>query len=381
MIRNKLFITTFTAIFFLVSCNAQPEQVTARVFGGAAQSIEGFQRADGPQTLIFPDDFGPHPEYLTEWWYYTGNLQTDSGRPFGYQLTFFRRALAPPDETTERVSDWASDQIYFAHFAISDIDADQHYSFERFTRGAAGLAGAQAEPYEVWLDEWRVEQIGEDHYSLFATQDGISIDLTFTDEKGPVLQGIEGYSQKGPEAGNASYYYSQTRLVSSGTIEIDGEVHEVAGLSWKDHEYSTSVLSDGLVGWDWFSIQLSDGSDLMVYQLRYADGRIGEFSSGTLIAPDGSTTPLSIDDFELEVNDTWLSPHSEAEYPSAWTLSIPSVNLTLNVTPRMADQEMLVSFIYWEGAISVNGNYNGLEVTGNGYVELTGYAGSLEGEF
>ena len=366
---------------FLVSCSSQPDQVSARVFGGAAQSIEGFQRADNSQVLAFPDDFGPHPEFLTEWWYYTGNLETDAGRPFGYQLTFFRRALTPPNEVSERLSPWASDQVYFAHFAISDIAANEHHSFEHFTRGAAGLAGAQSVPYAVWLENWHVEGTGIDQYRLFASQDGISVQLDLTDEKGPVLQGLDGYSQKGPEAGNASYYYSQTRLTSSGTIAIKGREFAVSGQSWKDHEYSTSVLSDGLVGWDWFSLQLDDGSEVMLYQLRYADGRVGEFSSGTLISPEGDTTPLSQNDFEIVVQATWRSPHSEAVYPAAWTLRIPQAKLNLNISPRMADQEMLVSFIYWEGAINVEGDSNGMAVDGTGYVELTGYANSLEGEF
>jgi predicted secreted hydrolase len=341
----------------------------------------GFQRAEGPREWDFPQDFGPHPDYQTEWWYYTGNLENQAGQRFGYQLTFFRRALLPNQDRVERQSAWAADQIYMAHFALSEVAAGEHYAFERFTRGAAGLAGAQANPYKVWLENWQVVQIDERQYRLTAYQDEIVLDLVLEDLKGPILHGDQGYSRKGLQSGNASYYYSQTRLLTSGRLMTDNGSYQVSGLSWKDHEYSTSALSTGQVGWDWFSIQLDDGNELMVYQFRREDGSVDPFSSGTWISPNGETNHLDREQFEILVLDSWRSPNSGADYPAEWRLNIPSLNLSLNIKPYMSDQEMDVSYVYWEGAVGVDGTANGVPVSGNGYVEMTGYAGSMEGKF
>jgi predicted secreted hydrolase len=344
-------------------------------------NIAGFSRASGPTTLEFPTDFGPHPDYQTEWWYYTGNLETADRRHFGYQLTFFRRALLTPGERQTRSSEWAVDQVYMAHFALTDTAVGQHHAFERFARGSAGIAGAQAEPYQVWLQDWRVEEIEDNQYRLTARQDGLTLELIMIDQKGPILNGVQGYSQKGPDPGNASYYYSQTRLQTEGNIRVDDKLFLVSGLSWKDHEYSTSALSDGQVGWDWYSIQLDDLSELMVYRLRRADGTIDPYSSGTMIAADGSVRHLSRHDFELEVLDNWISPHTGAAYPVQWLLRLPAEAIELEITARLADQEVNLSYAYWEGAVSIHGSKDGHSVRGAGYMELSGYAGSMSGEF
>jgi predicted secreted hydrolase len=252
---------------------------------------------------------GDHPTDQTEWWYYTGNLDTVDGRHFGYQFTIFRSALVPPEDRQQRPSSWGTDQIYMAHFAVTDVDTGRFFSFDRFSRGAAGLAGAQASPYQVWIEDWNVEELEPGVYNLRAVQDDVAIDLRLTDLKGPILQGDRGYSQKGPEPGNASYYYSLTRLASSGTVRVGETAYNVDGLSWMDHEFSTSALGPELVGWDWFSIQLDDGSELMVFQLRREDGTTDSFSSGTYVDPDGNTTRLDHQDFTVTVNDTWRSPH------------------------------------------------------------------------
>ncbi len=344
-------------------------------------STAGFQRATGPVDLKFPDEYGPHPDYQTEWWYYTGNLETPEGRHFGYQLTFFRRALLPAEQRSARSSTWAAEQVYMAHFALTDTASNKHHAYERLSRGAAGIAGAQAEPYKVWLKDWRVEQTGPSTYLLVAGQEDITISLAIKDLKGPVLHGVKGYSQKGPELGNASYYYSQTRLDTEGTITINGSSYPVRGLSWNDHEYSTSALSEGQVGWDWFSIQLSDYSEIMVFQLRREDGTIDQYSSGTLIEPDGSLIYLDRFEFEIEELDSWISAQTGATYPSGWILRIPEREIEIELTPRIQDQEMNLTFAYWEGAVSVNGHIGHTPITGNGYVELSGYAGSMAGEF
>ncbi len=369
------------AAFFALRSQAEPSIPQTRIMSGAAGSIEGYARVDGPQDLVFPQDAGPHNEYQTEWWYYTGNLETAEGRHFGYQLTFFRRALLPEDQQVARESDLATEQIYFAHFALTDVGGSQFHAFERFSRGAGGLAGAEAEPYQVWLENWQVTQGTDGVYSLHAAQDGKEIDLEFVDRKGPVLQGDEGYSQKGPEAGNASTYYSLTRLESSGSVVVDGRTYDVVGLSWMDHEFSTSALGPGQVGWDWFSIQMDDGSELMVFQLRREDGSVDPYSSGTYIAADGTTTHLKREDFTLTPQGTWHSPRSGGDYPGGWTVSIPTLNLTINVEPYLADQELNVSFSYWEGAMRITGEKEGHPVRGSGYLEMTGYAASMAGQF
>ncbi len=363
-----------------VATDTSEDEVNA-TFISSNDAPEGFRRADGEKLLRFPTDFGPHPDYQSEWWYYTGNLKTETGRHFGYQLTFFRRGLVPINQQQIRESNWASDQVYMAHFAISDPVAKDHHAFERFSRGAAGLAGAEAEPFQVWLENWEVQQLDSNRYRLAAKQDGIEIEIMLEDVKGPILHGDQGFSQKGPQAGNASYYFSQTRLVTVGSIRIDGKYHQIEGLSWMDHEFSTSALSAGQIGWDWFSIQLDDGSDLMVYQIRRADGTIDPYSSGTLIDPGGSTIFLNQGDFEIQTGKSWRSPKTGAEYPSEWTIQVPEIDLTLSLTPYMLDQEMDLSYSYWEGPVEVRGTYQGADVQGSGYVEMTGYAESMEGEF
>jgi predicted secreted hydrolase len=281
----------------------------------------------------------------------------------------------------ERNSIWAADQIYMAHFALSDITSREHYGFERFARGAAGLAGAQAEPYQVWLENWQVVQIADGQFQLMAQQDEIALDLNLKDLKGPILHGDRGYSQKGPEIGNASYYYSQTRLQTSGSVQTPNGRYEVNGWSWKDHEYSTDALAAGQVGWDWFSIQLDDNSELMVFQIRRGDGSIDPFSSGTWINPQGEKIHLNREQFKIQVKDYWRSPNSAAEYPAEWSLDIPSLELSLKINSQLADQEMDVSYTYWEGAVEVSGTAKELVIKGSGYVEMTGYAASIEGEF
>ena len=358
--------------------SASPAQINLTDLAGTA---DGFARAQPARSFDFPVDHGPHADYQTEWWYYTGNLKADDGRHFGYQLTFFRRGLTPPSERQERSSAWATDEVFMAHFALTDVASKQHRAFERFSRGAAGLAGAESLPYRVWLEDWRVEAVEPTAVRLYAAQDAVTIDLLLTDLKGPILQGDGGYSQKGMEPGNASYYYSQTRLGSSGTIEIGKETHQIEGTSWMDHEFSTSALAPDQVGWDWFALQLDDGSELMVVQIRKADGSIDPYASGTLVAPDSTTRRLSRADFEITVIDTWRSSNSGATYPARWTAQVPAVGLKLEIAPYLADQELNLSYSYWEGAVQVRGQLDGSAISGSGYVEMTGYAGSMQGQF
>jgi predicted secreted hydrolase len=358
-----------------------PPAAEARLVVDPAPVPSGFARADGPRQFSFPLDHGAHPDFQTEWWYYTGNLFTPQGRHFGYQLTFFRRAFLPPGEPL-RESGWAANQVYFAHFALTDTSAARFRFFERFERGAAGLAGAQGLPlFKVWLGDWQVAQVGAERYQLSAQEGDLRLNLELIDRKGPVLQGLDGYSQKGSQPGNASYYISQTRLDSRGVVEVGGQRFEVAGASWKDHEFSTSALAPGQVGWDWFALQMNDGSELMAYRIRSQDGSPDAYAHGMLVLPDGATRRLKAADFRLTPVGSWQSPQSGAVYPAEWRLEIPSENLTLRIKPRLPDQELRVLFTYWEGAVVVSGERNGKALEGVGYVEMTGYAQSMQGQF
>jgi predicted secreted hydrolase len=379
IILGLVIVGGLAGIGALISSQPEP-QLRSRLVSGNPNAMN-FARAGGVRPIEFPADHGPHPDYQTEWWYYTGNLETEAKEHLGYQLTFFRSSLVPPGERPPRNSNWGADQIYMAHFSLTDVSQKRYQAFERFSRGAASLAGAQVEPYQVWLEDWQVQEVAPNLYRLRASQGDMTIDLQLRDGKGPVLQGDRGYSQKGPDPNNASYYYSLTRLATDGTVQVGERQYTVKGLSWMDHEFSTSALAANQVGWDWFSLQLDDGSELMVFQLRQADGGIDPFSSGTFIGADNETIRLDRTDFSIEVHDTWRSPRSSANYPAAWTLIIPTIELEIDVRPHLSDQELDASFVYWEGAVRIEGQRAGRPVSGHGYVEMTGYAHSMQGRF
>jgi predicted secreted hydrolase len=338
--------------------------------------LAGFARATAPRPFSFPADLGPHPEFRTEWWYYTGNLETAAGRHFGFQLTFFRTALAPPaPRVAERASAWAASQLYLAHFAVTDTAGRRFHAWSRLGREALGLAGARPAPFRVWLEDWSAESAapGGLPVRLRAAEGDVAIDLVLASEKPVALQGDRGLSRKGPEPGNASYYYSRSRMSARGTVSAGGEPLPVTGLAWMDREWSTSALGADLVGWDWLALQLDDGRDVMVYRLRRRDGSADAHSAGALIAADGATRPLAAADVTLAVLDRWASPRSRVRYPSRWRLAIPGAALSLEITPRLADQELIVGTRYWEGAVRVEGTADGRPIGGRGYVELVGY--------
>jgi len=363
----------------LAACRPEPPAVSADVMAMmAGGDAEGFARVTAPEPIALPAALGPHPDYRTEWWYYTGNLRaTDpaaDGRRFGFQLTFFRNALTP--ELGERDSEWATNQAYLAHLAVTEVEAGAFHSAERLARGAAGLAGATADPFGVWVEAWSAEEAaGPDGSVRLRAADGpVALDLTLRPAKPLVAHGDAGYSVKGPEPGNASMYLSWTRLQATGTITTEFGAFAVSGTAWHDHEWSTSALTGDQVGWDWFSLQLDDGRDLMVFQLREQGGGIAPTSSGTLVAEDGTARYLTADDFVLQPQGTWNSPRTGADYPAAWRVTVPSAGLELDVVPVLADQELETAFRYWEGAVTVRGT-----ATGVGYLEMTGYAPTGEG--
>ena len=368
----------FLAGLALLACREQPSLPHASLsVAGALRTADdhGYAKALAPRELHFPTDHGPHPEFRTEWWYYTGNLATAEGRRFGFQLTFFRSALAPG--MPERASAWAARQAWLAHFTVSDVEGKRFYSFERWSRGAVGLAGAQGEPFRVWVKDWTAAGDPVFPMHLRAAEGAereIAIDLLLQQGKPPVLQGERGLSRKSAEPGNASYYYSLTRMPTSGTVRVGEERFAVTGDSWMDREWSTSSLGRDQVGWDWLALQLSDGWDVMLYRLRRADDTADPASSGTLIAPDGGSRPLGLADFQLAGSGAWRSPRSGARYPERWRVRVPGEELDLDVRPLLADQELDVSFRYWEGAVAIEGTHHGKSVRGRGYVEMTGYA-------
>lgn len=342
---------------------------------GAAPD-EGFAYAIEPRTFRFPADHGSHPEFRTEWWYFTGNVENAEGEPFGFEFTIFRYALAPGG-APEPSSAWSAREAWMAHLAVTDAARDAFAAEERLSRGAVGLAGATSGPTHIWVENWSITQTGPDplpQFAIAAEGDRIGLDLELQAEKPPVLHGDEGVDPKGPEPGNASYYYSLTRLAASGEITLDGRTHSVSGQAWMDREWSTSALSPDVEGWDWFALQLSDGSDLMLYRLRGHDGSTRPFSGGSLVDASGRREALGPNDFRLEARERWVSPHSGAEYPVSWRITTTRPEpLELIVEPYLEEQEITLSVRYWEGAVRVLGTAAGEPVTGRGYVELAGY--------
>lgn len=348
---------------------------TITVAEAMAGDTTGYARVLGPRPFTFPEDHGPHPDYKTEWWYFTGSLSSPDERRFGYQFTIFRIALSPEPPDSGRTSEWATNQLYMAHFTVTDVASNQFRSFERFSRGAAGLAGAAAAPLRVWLEDWTIRQdeTSPSLFRIFAEQEGTSIDLRLEPVKPVILQGQDGYDRKGPRPGDASYYYSISRLATTGHISTPQGVFDVKGLSWMDREWSTSALDTNQIGWDWFSLHLSDGRDLMYYQIRERGGDVSPFSDGVLIDQEGSTTPLLASDVEIEVTARWKSPRTGAEYPAGWSLRIPSEQLELEIIPYVLDQELETTVRYWEGAVRLIGKDAEEPIDGSGYIEMTGY--------
>lgn len=361
-------------VFIFLAASAATAEERAELVELLDAANDAFPRATEPRRFEFPADHGPHPEYRNEWWYVTGNLDDESGRRFGYELTIFRFALTP--QLGESASAWRTNQLFIAHLALTDPAGERFVVGEKYSRGALGLAGAEADPFAVWIDDWaiRADASAPEVWQLSADSDDIALELTLTSLKPPVLNGDAGLSQKSSEPGNASYYYSLTRLATEGELRIGNEVFRVRGSSWADREWSSSALGDDQVGWDWFALQFEDGRELMIYQLRRRDGSADPNSAGTLVLVDGTSVHLTNDDLVLRVLATWNSPEG-GSYPSRWQLEVPAHGIRVEVEPVMADQELFTTVRYWEGAVDVIGD-NGTD--GRGYVELTGYAESFE---
>lgn len=340
-------------------------------------ALLGFTQAVPGRTLRFPTDHAAHPDYRTEWWYYTGHLYTTSGKRYGYQLTFFRHRV-DSSGLTLNPSKWAAANVYMAHMAITDVAAKRFIFGEKRNRAALGLAGASEQRLHVWNEDWLAEQLGSVQH-LVGEIPGYKLNLIVTPLKPPVLHGAaqDGLSQKGEGRGHASHYYSFTRLKTEGVLHTSEGVQEVTGMSWMDHEFGSSQLTESQVGWDWFSIQLANNYELMLYYIRHRDGSLDPYSSGTLIRPDGTSLHLRREAIQMQTHTQWKSPKSGALYPQRWTINIPSEQLTLHLEPVLPDQELVTDnstrVTYWEGNVTVLGTQQGQPVEGAGYVELTGY--------
>jgi predicted secreted hydrolase len=343
------------------------------------RSMEEWQHAMPGGRIVLPQDHRSHPEYRLEWWYYTGNLFDAQQRRFGYQLTFFRIGLK---SVPSIASAWAVRDVYMAHFALTDVNASRHHVAERLNRAGVGWAGADDRAYRVWNEDWRAGLESSGH-RLVASAPDFRLDLSLEEGKPAAFHGVEGYSQKGSSAGNGSYYYSLTRMPTRGTIAVGAREFAVQGLSWMDHEFGTTFLERSQTGWDWFSVQLDDGTELMVFRLRDRNGAADPRSSGTLIARDGRTLALEASAFALDPRRTWRSAVTKAEYPVEWHVRVPGERLDLKVRAVLDAQELngLASQIaYWEGAIDVEGTREGAALRGRGYLEMTGYAGRAMGD-
>lgn len=324
-----------------------------------------------------PRDHGAHPGHRTEWWYFTGHLEDEEGRETGFQFTIFRSGLDPRPAEPD-ASDLRAREVLAGHLALADLEGGRFLVSQRLRRVTPGLARAAVGDLDVRLEDWTLERRGDDTLVLAGSGVDFALALELVPEKPLVLHGSGGYSQKGPEPGNASGYTSWTRLAARGTLELDGRPRAVRGQAWYDHEWGTSQLGEGVVGWDWFSLQLEGGRELMVYGLRRADGSLDPFSSGTLVEPDGRSVDLDPEDFSIEPDAWWTSPRSGGRYPAGWT--VRAAGLELRVRPLLADCELdtaaSTGVTYWEGPVEVEG-----DARGRGYVELTGYADSLERRF
>ncbi|HEY3302267.1 MAG TPA: lipocalin-like domain-containing protein [Candidatus Binatia bacterium] len=351
--------------------------ITILALGLLASSFT-YQLAVPGRALRFPQDHFSHPDFKTEWWYYTGHFETESGKSYGYQVTFFRFGLR--DRQKEEKAPPLFTDLYMAHFALSDKQKKKFRVAERANRGYNDKAGAATDRYLVWNEDWKVEGQGEGHVIEVKDKD-VTLKLRLTWLKTPVLHGDNGLSQKAEGRGRASYYYSLTRLKTEGELEIAGKTEKIRGQSWMDHEFGSNQLAEDQLGWDWFSIQLDNNTELMLYLMRRKDGSIDPYSSGTLVSANGATRHLALRDFQLQALEKWKSPKSGGNYPMRWKVTIPAEGIELDIIPFFPDQELdtrkSTKVTYWEGGVHARGTFQKQPVQGLGYVEMTGYAGKL----
>lgn len=335
---------------------------------------KGYRQALPGYKYQFPRDHGSHEDFKTEWWYYTGHMQTDSNKKYGYELTFFRHGI----EHDSSLKNKQARNVYLAHFALTDESAGKFQYFEKMSRSGLPVAGAETDVLAVHNQGWTVEQFG-DKFVLRADGDGSGIRLMLSAAKPPVVHGKDGVSQKASCKGCASHYYSMTRLKTEGTVIVGGKREKIkSGWSWMDHEFGSNQLTEEQIGWDWYSIQLDNNTELMLYVMRRRDGSIDKNSSGTIVGADGSSIHLTRDQFRIQSASKWASPRSKGVYPMDWSVDIPTQNIKLTIKATSQDQELMTKrstgVTYWEGSANVSGAVAGKPVKGQGYVEMTGYS-------
>jgi predicted secreted hydrolase len=335
-------------------------------------TAQDYQIAKPGYTFLFPRDYFNHEDYQTEWWYYTGNVKAADGHRFGFELTFFRQGVS----RAQNGAPWFVNDLWMAHIALSDITGQRFYSEERLNRSGPGVAGVDAQTGLVWNGNWQAH-ISEQSEELRGAADKFSLALQLRPVKQPVIQGQNGVSQKAQGAGHASHYFSLPRLLTAGSIVLNNKTYQVEGTSWIDHEFFTGSMAANETGWDWMSLQLADGAELMLYRLRHKDGSVDPSSSGSYVDATGKSQFLSSGDFAMTpAADTWTSTATKATYPVRWHVSIPRLNLQLDVTTPLRSQELASKFgtSYWEGAVDVVGSSDQSPLRGVGYLEMTGYA-------
>jgi predicted secreted hydrolase len=341
-----------------------------------AQTADGYLPALPGWSFEFPRDHGSHEEFRTEWWYYTGHLDTESGKSYGFEVTFFRAGVVPPSKRTG-ANPWELGDIALAHFAITDLQRDEFRYYEKLNRFSPYTAGARAGSKHVFNEGWSVTTLPDGRFRLRASGGDDAVDLVIATAKPPAIHGENGISVKAEGVGYASHYYSLTRLTGQGTVRVRGKSESCTALAWMDHEFGSSALRENQAGWDWFSMQFDNGTELMLYQIRRRDGMADKTSSGSLITNSGEVIPLRHDQFTIRPKGRWRSPRSRASYPMGWEVSVAPLNLRLDVRERLRDQELITKgstqVTYWEGAVQIVGNYGETPVRGRGYVEMTGY--------
>ncbi len=357
----KALVMSLVAVLLLAACGSSTAQLEVATPGGTARPASRFltPRAT-PGPVNFPVDDGPHND-LTEWWYYTGHLKAENGNEYGFEFVIFQgnRSGYPP--------------TYAAHFAITDVSKGE-FHYDQRTQSDGQPQSSQ--PIDLVLGDWSLKGDGAND-QISASISGYAMNLSLSSNKPPALHSGDGYFEWAPATG--SYYYSRTDMTVNGTLTVGGSSQPVTGTAWMDHQWGNFLLF-GSGGWDWYSIQLSNNEQIMLWHSR--DGKNNViFGSGTFVDANGKTEQLNLNDFEIKPIRTWTSPQSGATYPSGWTVEIPSKHLTLTLTPVVQDQELdtrpSTGVIYWEGDISINGTENGTPISGKSYVELTGYATNL----
>ncbi|MFA6955263.1 MAG: lipocalin-like domain-containing protein [Thermoanaerobaculia bacterium] len=350
--------------------------LTASSAAAQPTTPDGYRLAVPGWVFEFPRDHGTHDEFRTEWWYFTGHLRSAAGRRYGFEVTFFRVGAAGPQAAGEATA-WDLRNVSLAHFAITDVGGRRFRYYEKLNRSTPFLAGAKAGFLHVFNEGWSATAAADGSWRLLAREGADAIDLRLRLEKPPAIHGRDGISVKAAGEGNASHYYSITRLSAEGTVDAGGRRETVRGQAWMDHEFGSAMLREHQSGWDWFSFQFDNDTELMLYVIRRSDGTADVTSSGSIVLADGRVIHLERGDFSVAPRGRWKSAKSGATYPMGWRVRVPKFDIELDVRELMKDQELVTTkstqVTYWEGSVDATGRSGGTLVRGEGYVEMTGY--------